>query len=183
MEHGIERVLISEQEIEAVVARLGREITAAYQSVEQLDLVVVGLLRGSFMFMADLVRQIKLPMVVDFLTVSSYGAGTVSSGNVKVVMDLDQSIEGKDILMVEDIIDTGHTFNKIIGLIRHRRPRSLKICTFLSKPSRRLVEVPIDFCGLTIPDEFACGYGLDHAQKYRNLPYVGVLEPALIKGQ
>jgi len=180
MERGIERVLISEQEIEAVVARLGREITAAYQSVEQLDLVVVGLLRGSFMFMADLVRHIKLPMVVDFMTVSSYGAGTVSSGNVKVVLDLDQSIEGRDVLMVEDIIDTGHTFNKVIGLIRHRRPRSLKICTFLSKPSRRLVEVPIDFCGLTIPDEFACGYGLDYAQQYRNLPYVGVLDPAMI---
>ena len=182
MEHGIERVLISEQEIEAVVARLGREITAAYQSVEQLDLVVIGLLRGSFMFMADLVRQIKLPLVVDFMTASSYGAGTVSSGDVKVVLDLGQSIEGRDVLMVEDIIDTGHTFNTVIDLISRRRPRSLKICTFLSKPSRRLVEVPIDFCGMTIPDEFVCGYGLDYAQNYRNLPYVGVLEPAMIKG-
>lgn len=177
MNRGIERILIPEQDIQAVVVRLGREITAHYQVMEELDLVVIGLLRGSFVFMADLVRQIKLPLVVDFMTVSSYGEGTVSSGDVKVVMDLDQSIEGKDVLMVEDIIDTGNTFNKVLGLIQHRKPRSLKICTFLSKPSRRLVDVPIDFCGLTIPDEFVCGYGLDYAQRYRNLPYVGVLDP------
>ena len=176
MEQGIEKVLVSEERIREEVARLGREITDHYRTVGDLDLVVVGLLRGSFVFMADLVRQIRLPLVVDFMTVSSYGDATTSSGNVKVVMDLDQSIEGKDVLLVEDIIDTGHTFNKVIGLIRHRRPRSLKICTFLSKPSRRQVAVPIDFCGLTIPDEFACGYGLDHAQRYRNLPYVGVLK-------
>ena len=130
-------------------------------------------------FMADLVRQIKLPLVVDFMTVSSYGDGTVSTGDVKVVMDLDESIEGKDILMVEDIIDTGNTFNKVLGLIRHRKPRSLRICTFLSKPSRRRIEVPIDFCGIEIPDEFVCGYGLDFSQKYRNLPYVGVLSPTM----
>lgn len=176
MERGIERILISERKIKAVVARLGREITAEYQRVEDLDLIVIGLLRGSFVFMADLVRRIRLPLVVDFMTISSYGEGTTSIGDVKVVMDLDQSIEGKDVLLVEDIIDTGHTFNKVIGLIRYRRPRSLKTCTFLSKPSRRRVEVPIDFCGMTIPDEFACGYGLDYAQKYRNLPYVGVLD-------
>ena len=125
--------------------------------------------------MADLVREIKLPLVVDFMTVSSYGDGTTSSGDVKIIMDLDDSIEGKDVLMVEDIIDTGNTFNKVIGLIKHRQPRSLKICTFLSKPSRRVVDVDVDFCGIEIPDEFVCGYGLDYSQKYRNLPYVGVL--------
>ena len=175
METGIERVLIPVEEIEQIVGKLGREITAYYGKKEQLDLVVIGLLRGSFVFMADLVRQIRLPLVVDFMTVSSYGDGTKSSGDVKVVMDLDQSIEGRDVLMVEDIIDTGNTFNKVIKVIRNKSPRSLNICTFLSKPSRRVVDVDIDFCGMEIPDEFVCGYGLDFAQKYRNLPYVGVL--------
>lgn len=177
METGIERVLIPVEEIQEVVARLGREITAYYSEKENLDLIVIGLLRGSFVFMADLVRQIKLPLVVDFMTVSSYGDGTVSTGDVKVVMDLDQSIEGKDVLMVEDIIDTGNTFNKVVNVIRNKSPRSMNICTFLSKPSRRIVEVDIDFCGMEIPDEFVCGYGLDFSQKYRNLPYVGVLAP------
>jgi hypoxanthine phosphoribosyltransferase len=178
MEKGIERVLVDEREVKEVVQRLGREITAYYEQRQELELIVVGLLRGSFVFMADLVREIKLPLVVDFMTVSSYGDGTISTGDVKVVMDLDESIEGKDILMVEDIIDTGNTFNKVLGLIRHRKPRSLRICTFLSKPSRRRIDVPIDFCGMEIPDEFVCGYGLDFSQKYRNLPYVGVLSPS-----
>lgn len=176
METGIERVLIPVEEIQKVVGRLGREITSYYSKKENLDLIVIGLLRGSFVFMADLVRQIKLPLVVDFMTVSSYGDGTISTGDVKVVMDLDQSIEGKDVLMVEDIIDTGNTFNKVINVIRNKSPRSMNICTFLSKPSRRIVDVDIDFCGMEIPDEFVCGYGLDFSQKYRNLPYVGVLE-------
>lgn len=176
MERGIEQVLVPEEEVQAVVVRLGREITNYYAGKEELDLIVIGLLRGSFIFMADLVRQIKLPLVVDFMTVSSYGNGTASTGDVKVVMDLDESIEGKDVLMVEDIIDTGNTFNKVLGLIRHRDPRSLNICTFLSKPSRRVIDVPIDFCGMEIPDEFVCGYGLDYAQKYRNLPYIGILK-------
>ena len=176
MEQGIKKELVSVEEIQEVVDRLGRDITTYYGQQEELDLIVIGLLRGSFVFMADLVRQIKLPLVVDFMTVSSYGDGTKSTGDVKVVMDLDQSIEGKDVLMVEDIIDTGNTFNKVLGLIKHRHPRSLKICTFLSKPSRRVVDVPMDFCGMEIPDEFVCGYGLDFSQKYRNLPYIGVLE-------
>lgn len=181
MDERIEKQFVSAEEIEKTVARLGHEITSHYQQVEDLDLLVVGLLRGSFVFMADLIRHIELPLTVDFMTVSSYGDATVTTGNVKVVMDLDEPVEGKDILMVEDIIDTGNTFNKVIGLIRYRNPRSLKICTFLSKPSRRRVEVPIDFCGLEIPDEFVCGYGLDFAQKYRNLPYIGVLKKEKLK--
>jgi len=176
MDQGIEKKFISEQEVQSIVARLGKEITEHYSEKEDLDLLVIGLLRGSFVFMADLIRVIPLPLTVDFMTVSSYGEGTESSGNVKVVMDLDEPVEGKDILMVEDIIDTGNTFNKVIGLIKYRRPRSLNICTFLSKPSRRVVDIPIDFCGMEIPDEFVCGYGLDFAQKYRNLPYVGILQ-------
>ena len=176
MDQGIDKVFITEQEIAETVERLGKEITRYYSDKNDLNLLVVGLLRGSFVFMADLIRQIELPLMVDFMTVSSYGDETISTGNVKVVMDLDEPVEGKDILMVEDIIDTGNTFNKVIGLIRYRKPRSLKICTLLSKPSRRKVEVDIDFCGMQIPDEFVCGYGLDYAQKYRNLPYIGILK-------
>ena len=173
---GIDKEFISAEEIAQTVARLGREINDYYCSRPELDLLVIGLLRGSFVFMADLIRHIELPLTVDFMTVSSYGDATTSTGNVKVVMDLDEPVEGKDVLMVEDIIDTGNTFNRVLGLIRYRKPRSLKICTFLSKPSRRQVEVPIDFCGREIPDEFVCGYGLDYAQKYRNLPYIGILK-------
>jgi hypoxanthine phosphoribosyltransferase len=138
--------------------------------------MVIGLLRGSFIFMADLVRQIKIPLVVDFLTLSSYGDGTVSSGDVKVVMDLNSSIEDRDVLLVEDIVDTGRTFSKVIRMMRNRNPRSLKVCTFLNKSEARIVDLDIDFCGIDIPNEFAVGYGLDYAQGYRHLPYVGVLK-------
>jgi len=172
---GITRILITEDEIKATVERLGAEITACYKGIAG-ELVVIGLLRGSFVFMADLIRQIKLPLVVDFMAVSTYGDGTVSSGDVKVAMDLDESIENRDVLLVEDIVDTGNTFNKIIRMMHNRNPRSLRICTFLDKPSRRTAHVDIDFCGITIPNEFVCGYGLDFAQRYRNLPYVGVLQ-------
>ena len=173
LEKGLGKVLISKEELDEIVARLGREITEAYKDSEN-ELVVIGLLRGSFLFMADLVRQIKLPMTTDFLTVSSYGDGTVSSGDVKVVMDLDETITGCDVLVVEDIIDTGNTFSKVIRMLQNRDPASLKICTLLNKPSRRVIDVQIDFCGMDIPDEFVCGYGLDYAQKYRNVPYVGI---------
>ena len=125
--------------------------------------------------MADLVREIRLPVVIDFLGVSSYGDGTISSGDVKLTMDLDKSIEDRDVLLVEDIVDTVRTFSKIIRMMSNRKPRSLRVCTFLNKPECRVVEVPLDFCGMDIPNEFAVGYGLDYAQRYRNLPYVGVL--------
>jgi hypoxanthine phosphoribosyltransferase len=171
---GVSKILIHEDEIATIVERLGRDITETYRQSGG-ELIVVGLLRGSFVFMADLIRKIHYPLVVDFMAVSSYGDGTVSSGDVKIVMDLDESVEGKHVLLVEDIIDTGTTFNKVIRMMSNRNPQTLKICTFLNKPSRRVHEVPIDFCGKDIPDEFVCGYGLDYAQKYRNLPYVGVL--------
>lgn len=172
----ITKILVSEDEVVAAVKRLGAEITAHYGELDQ-PLMVIGLLRGSFIFMADLVRQIPFPLVVDFMTVSSYGDGTISSGDVKVVMDLDSSIEDRDVLLVEDIVDTGRTFSKIIRMMHNRNPRSLKVCTFLNKQDARLVDVPIDFCGVDIPNEFAIGYGLDYAQQYRNLPYIGVLDP------
>ena len=133
---GIDRVLIAEDEIARTVRRLGREITACYSGIDR-ELVVVGLLRGSFVFMADLIRAIRLPLVVDFISVSTYGDGTISSGELKMAMDLEQSIEDRDVLLVEDIVDTGHTFNHVIRMMLSRRPRSLKVCTFLDKPSRR----------------------------------------------
>lgn len=174
--HEITKILVSEEEVKNTVRRLGAEITNHYGQLEK-ELMVIGLLRGSFIFMADLVRQIKTPLVVDFMTLSSYGDGTISSGDIKVVMDLDSSIEDRDVLLVEDIVDTGRTFSKVIRMMKNRNPRSLKVCTFLNKPEARLVDIDIDFCGVDIPHEFAVGYGLDYAQRYRNLPYIGVLNP------
>ena len=174
-EQGLQKTLISKEEIAEIVAKLGSEITECYKDSDK-ELIVVGLLRGSFIFMADLVREIKCPMVTDFMTISSYGDDTISSGDVKVVMDLDESITDRDVLLVEDIIDTGNTFSKVIRMLEGRTPASLRICTLLNKPSRRKVEVAIDFCGIDIPDEFVCGYGLDYAQKFRNVPYIGIYE-------
>ncbi len=168
-------VMISEAEIKFIVDRLGKEISAHYSDLKK-DLLVVGLLRGSFIFMADLVRAIKVPLTVDFMAVSSYGDGTISSRDVKLVMDLDTSIEDRDVLLVEDIVDTGSTFSKIISMLVNRSPHSLKVCSLLSKPSRREKDVDIDFLGVEIPDEFVVGYGLDYAQRYRDLPYIGVVK-------
>ncbi len=175
MAEHITEILIDETQIQQIVERLGREITASYQDIPG-ELMVIGLLRGSFVFMADLIRTIEVPLVVDFMTVSSYGDGTVSSGDVKIIMDLDTSLEGRDVLLVEDIVDTGNTFAKVVRMMKNRNPRSLKICSFLNKPECRVAEVDIDFCGCDIPDKFVIGYGLDYAQRYRNLPYVGVLQ-------
>jgi hypoxanthine phosphoribosyltransferase len=173
LEKNLNKVLLSQEQLREIVERLGREITDTYRHSDR-ELLVIGLLRGSFIFMADLVREIKLPMTTDFMTISSYGDGMTSSGDIKVVMDLDETITGCDVLVVEDIIDTGRTFSKVIRMLQNRDPASLKICALLNKPSRREVEVPIDFCGIEIPDEFVCGYGLDFAQKYRNVPYIGI---------
>lgn len=168
-------VMISEAEIKFIVDRLGKEISANYTDLKR-ELLVVGLLRGSFVFMADLVRVIEVPLIVDFMSVSSYGDGTVSTQDVKVVMDLDTSIEDRDVLLIEDIVDTGNTFSKILSMLANRSPHSLKVCSFLSKPSRRAKDIDVDFLGVEIPDEFVVGYGLDYAQKYRDLPYVGVVK-------
>jgi hypoxanthine phosphoribosyltransferase len=173
-ETGITEILVTEEQIQETVKRLGAEITEHFKNTER-ELIVVGLLRGSFVFMADLVRQIKLPLVVDFMTVSSYGDGTVSSGDVKIIMDLDMSIENRDVMLVEDIVDTGNTFSKVIRMMNNRNPKSLSICTFLNKPECRTADVHVDFCGMDVPNKYVVGYGLDSAQKYRNLPYIGVL--------
>ncbi len=174
-DYEIKKVLVSEDEIKEIVKHLGKKISEHYGELEK-ELMVIGLLRGSFIFMADLVRQINIPLVVDFMTVSSYGDGTISSGDVKIVMDLDSSVEDRDVLLIEDIVDTGRTFSKVIRMMQNRNPRSLNVCTFLNKPDARVTDVQIDFCGVDIPNEFVVGYGLDFAQGYRNLPYVGVLD-------
>ena len=170
--HHVE-VLISENDVHARIAVLGAEITKFYQEKQVESLVIVGLLRGSFMFMADLVRHIHLPVEVEFMTTSSYGSGMITNHDVKISKDLDGDIRGKHVLIVEDIIDTGYTLEKVRDILNLREPLSLTICTLLDKPYRREVEVPVDWVGFEIPDEFVVGYGIDYAQHHRNLGYIG----------
>ena len=167
-------ILISEQDVRSRIAELGQEITNFYQHKNiHTPLVVVGLLRGSFIFMADLVREIHLPVEIDFMTTSSYGNAMNSNHDVRISKDLDGDIKGKHVLIVEDIIDTGYTLQKVRDILNLREPSSLTICTLLDKPSRREVDVPVDWVGFTIPDEFVIGYGIDYAQRHRNLGYIG----------
>jgi len=174
MKHKVE-VLISEPQIQARIKALAAEIQTRYQDCEEL--VLIGLLRGSCIFLADLCRQLRLPVSLDFMTASSYGASMESGGDVRIVKDLDDDICGKDVLIVEDIIDTGYTLSRVRELLYLRNPRTLTICTLLDKASRREVEVPVEWVGFAIPDEFVVGFGLDWAQKYRNLPYIGKVVP------
>ena len=166
-------VLISRDEIEKKVKELGAKITDDYKEKE---LIVIGLLRGSVLFMSDLIREINLPLKVDFMTVSSYGNEKYSSKEVKIIQDLSENIMGKNVIVVEDIIDSGLTLNKVLEILKIREPKSLKLAAFLNKPTRREIEVKVDYIGYNIPDEFVVGYGLDYAQMYRNLPYVGILK-------
>lgn len=168
MKHTVD-VMISEREVKARVAELGRQISEHYRNSGN-DMVLVGLLRGSFVFMADLCRAIDLSHEVDFMTASSYGGGMNSSRDVKILKDLDEDIRGKDVLIVEDIIDSGNTLSKVREILQLREPKSLAICTLLDKPSRREVPVPVEWIGFSIPDEFVVGYGIDYAQRYRHLP-------------
>ncbi len=171
MKHTVE-VMISEAEIKARVEELGRQITERYQGSGS-EMVLVGLLRGSFMFMADLCRQVHVAHEVDFMTASSYGSGMSSTRDVKILKDLDEDIRGKDVLIVEDIIDSGNTLSKVREILSLREPKSLAICTLLDKPSRREVDVAVEYVGFSIPDKFVVGYGIDYAQRYRHLPYIG----------
>lgn len=164
--------LLSRQEIQSRTAELAKEINTHYKHLHSENLVVVGLLRGSFMFMADLVRLFEMPVEVDFMTASSYGSGTESSRDVKILKDLDGNVSGKDVLIVEDIIDTGFTLNKVREILILKGAKSVSICTLLDKPSRREVDVPVEWIGFSIPDEFVVGYGIDYAQKHRNLDYI-----------
>ncbi len=169
----IKEVLFSEEQLQSKIAELGAAITADYQGK---DLLMVSILKGSVMVMADLMRAVDLPLQIDFMNVSSYGAGTETKGSVKILKDLDVDIKGKDLLIVEDILDSGVTLHNLINLLRQREPKSVEICTLFSKPSRRQVEVDAKYVGYEIPDAFIVGYGLDYAEKYRNMPYVGILK-------
>ncbi len=171
----IGEVLLTEDAIRAKVEELGRLISADYAG---RALTLVSVLKGSLPFMADLMRQIDLPLRIDLMEVSSYGGtATESSGLVRIIKDLSQSIDGEDVLLVEDIIDTGLTLNYLVRYLRGKNPASLRICTLLDKPARRLVEIPVDYRGYEIPDQFVVGYGLDYSERYRNLRFVGVLRP------
>ena len=168
-------VLLTEDQIAEKVAELGRRITADFAG---RSLTLVSVLKGSLPFMADLMRQIDLPLRIDLMEVSSYGGATTeSSGLVRIMKDLSASISGEDVLLVEDIIDTGLTLNYLIRYLRGKNPASLRICTLLDKPARRLVDIPVDYTGFEIPDQFVVGYGLDYGERYRNLRFVGVLRP------
>lgn len=174
MRDDIDHILISEEQLQKRVAELGEQISQDYAGKAPL---LVSVLRGSFIFMADLTRHIQPFCQVDFMAVSSYGAGTTSSGQVNIVKDLTDSIEGKDIIVIEDILDSGNTLSYLFQLLKARNPASLKLCTLLDKPSRRTKPIRADYVGFTVPDEFVVGYGLDYDELYRNLPYIGVLKP------
>ena len=175
LDRDIDHILVTEEQLKAKVNELGAQITKDY---EGRDLLLVSILKGSVVFMADLMRAIRMPCGIDFMVVSSYGgANTTSTGLVKIVKDLDQDLSGKDLLIVEDILDTGITLYHLVPMLKLRNPASVRLCTILSKPSRRKADIEPDYLGFEVPDEFVVGYGLDYDEKYRNLPYVGVLKP------
>ncbi|PAB59217.1 hypoxanthine phosphoribosyltransferase [Anaeromicrobium sediminis] len=173
MDNSIKEVLYSEEKIRNKVKEIADKITEDYQGKEVL---LVGVLKGANMFMADLMRQIKLSVNIDFMAVSSYGHSTESSGVVKILKDLDNSIENKHVIIIEDIIDSGLTLQYICENLLSRKPASLKICTLLDKPERRTIDMTVHYKGFNIPDEFIVGYGIDYAEKFRNLPYIGILD-------
>lgn len=168
------RVLISEEELRAKVTQLGIQITADYAGKSP---VFIGVLKGCFVFMADLLRHVDLYCDLDFMAVSSYGSGTSSTGAVKINKDLSRDIEGRDVIIVEDILDSGVTLNYLCGYLERRNPASIKIVTLMDKPARRRADIKADYFGFNVPDEFVVGYGLDYDERYRNLPYIGVLKP------
>ena len=172
----IKSVLITEEQLAAKGAEMGAQISKDYQGRK---LIILGVLKGSVVFMSDLIRSITVPVEMDFMAVSSYGAGVKTSGVVKILKDLDRLIAGYDVLVVEDILDSGMTLSYLTELLRERDPASIRIATLLDKPDRRKVDIKPDYVGFTIPDEFVVGYGLDYAELYRNLPYVGILSPSV----
>ena len=178
-EQDIEKILFSEENLKQRVKELGEQITADYQGKEP---ILITVLRGSYIFMADLSRAIDLPCVIDFMSVSSYGKGTTSSGQVQITKDLSDEIAGKHVIVVEDILDSGNTLSYLLEILKARQPASVRLCTLLDKPERRVKDIQADYCGFTIPDAFVVGYGLDYAEKYRNLPFVGILKPVVYGG-
>jgi len=179
MEEDIEKILITEEEIKKRVKELGQQISQDYQGK---NLLVIGVLRGAVIFMADLVRWITVPIDLDFMAVSSYGAATRTSGVVRIQKDLDEDIRGRDVLLVEDIVDTGLTLSYLVKNLKSRAPASFEICALLNKKGKQRIPLNVKYLGFSIPDRFVVGYGLDYAQRYRNLPYVGILKPEVYGG-
>ncbi len=173
MHKDIEKILASEKEIEGFVNTLAKQLEKDYNGK---DFIMVGLLKGSISFMADIMKRVNLDFAIDFMVASSYGSSTVSSGNVKIKKDMSMSVENKDILIIEDIIDSGNTLSYVVNYLLSKGAKSVKICTLFDKPLRREVDIKPDYFGMTVPDEFIVGYGLDYNEKYRNLPYVGILK-------
>jgi hypoxanthine phosphoribosyltransferase len=177
LEHAVSEVLIDADTLNARIAELGQEVSEYYDG---RDLLLIGVLKGAVFFMADLMRHLAVPCEVDFIAISSYGASTDSSGVVRILKDLDINIEDRHVLVVEDIIDSGLTLSYLMRNLKAREPASLEVCALLTKPARREIDVPVRYVGFEIPNRFVIGYGLDFAERYRNLPYVGVLEPSLV---
>ena len=177
LENAVSEVLIDDETLQRRVAELGEEVSADYAG---RDLLLVGVLKGAVFFMSDLMRNLTIPCEIDFMAISSYGDSTDSSGVVRILKDLDINIDGRDVLVVEDIIDSGLTLSYLMRNLEARAPASLQICALLTKPERREIDVPVRYVGFEIPNRFVIGYGLDFAERYRNLPYVGVLDPALL---
>ncbi|TCL38346.1 hypoxanthine phosphoribosyltransferase [Anaerospora hongkongensis] len=180
MINDIQEVLLSADQIAARVKEIGEQISADYAGEE---ILMIGVLRGAVIFMSDLARSISIPVAIDFMAVSSYGASTTSSGIVRILKDLDEEVAGRHILVVEDIIDSGLTLNYLLDNLHSRKPASIRLVTLLNKPERRKKEVHVDYNGFTIPDHFVVGYGLDYAEKYRNLPFIGILKPEAYEGK
>lgn len=178
-DNDIQEVLFSEEQLKNRVQEIARQITADYQGKE---IMLISVLRGSFVFMADLCRAIDLPCTLDFMAVSSYGKGTKSSGQVQITKDLSEDISDRHIIVVEDILDSGNTLSYLLKILENRHPASIRLCTLLDKPDRRVKPVEVHYSGFTIPDAFVVGYGLDYAEKYRNLPYIGILKPRVYGG-
>ena len=174
MKQDIEKVLITEEEIEAKITEIANQLTDEYEGRFPL---AIGVLKGATLFMGDLLKRVDTYLEMDFMDVSSYGRTTVSSGEVKILKDLNAPVEGRDILIIEDIIDSGLTLSYLVELFRYRKAKSIKIVTLLDKPTGRKVDIQADYVGFNVPDAFVVGYGLDYAEKYRNLPYIGVLKP------
>ena len=176
LDQDIQEVLISREQLQARIEEMAEEINRDYAGKSPL---LIGILRGSYIFMADLVRQLDLPITMDFMVVSSYGAGTTSTGLVNIKKDLEEKIEGKDVIIVEDILDTGNTLVKLTAELLRRNPASLKLCVMLDKPERRTTPIKADYVGFSIPDAYVVGCGLDFDQQYRQLPYIGILKPSV----
>lgn len=179
LENDIQEILFTEEQLKNRVAEIARQIEADYSGQE---IMFVGILRGSFVFLADLCREVKLPCTLDFMSVSSYGGGTTSSGQIQIIKDLSEDITGRNVIVVEDILDSGNTLSYLLNILEHRHPASVRLCTLLDKPERRTKPVDLHYRGFTIPDAFVVGYGLDYAEKYRNLPYIGILKPEVYGG-